>query len=94
MSSKCSLSTFLLFVQDGVPGLSFTLESAFVLRNPGSFNGKWYLETKICMLPVLVATGVSLLPSLFNTRSLEKKRHKVCVCVHKNTHMFMSMSIF
>lgn len=66
-----------------------------MLRDPGSFNGKWYLETKICMLPVLVATDGSLLPSLFSAQSLEKRER---ASEHENayikTHIVMSISIF
>lgn len=72
-----------------------------MLRDPGSFNGKWYLETKICMLPVLVATDGSLLPSLFSAQSLEKReraRERERASEHENayikTHIVMSISIF
>lgn len=94
VSSKYSLSISFLFCTTRYSKIIFyfltVLESALAPRDPGSFNGKWYLETKICMLPVLVATGVSLLPSFFSTQSLEKRDiNKEWVNTYIKIHLYL-----
>lgn len=55
------------------------------LRIPGSLYWRMVLETKIWVLSVLVATGVSLFLDLFTWQS---KEINVCILIHVYIHNY------
>lgn len=54
------------------------------------FIGKWYLETKIWLLGVLIASGVSLLPD----HLIERATKYVCTLNHVYTHLHLILCLF
>lgn len=66
--------------------LASALESAISLISPGSFQGKMVCKTKIWVLSMLVATGMSWLLSVYLSTYLH-----TCVCMY---HLSIDPFIF
>lgn len=69
------------------------MESVISPRSPGFFSREWYLEVKICVLGVLIAAGVSLLPGPLTGQIGKTCIYKLaCICVYTCT--FVSFYLY